>query len=131
MFDMEKYKNYPDICLDGMKFLKKHPEYDCPDQDILNYYFADKYYHLPVKYDTFIDAIRLPDIKQNELQKCIEFLEQNKEEKPLLLIMSAYPLINQILIQKGYKEGIDYLDINNLLIHDRINDRELLKMIKV
>ena len=25
MFDMEKYKNYPDICLDGMKFLKKHP----------------------------------------------------------------------------------------------------------
>ena len=45
--------------------------------------------------------------------------------------MSAYPLINQILIQKGYKEGIDYLDINNLLIHDRINDRELLKMIKV
>ena len=230
MFDTEKYNNYPDICLDGMEILKKHPEYDCPDQDILNYYFADKYYHLPVKYDTFVDALRLPEIKQDELQeciyhyagnameltksediynqlffdyyvktpwfdgsvflkavsvamkarqntdkayfnimkdrtiaicgnkekdiehlqktkfnfngavfiniysdvntivieKCIEFLEQNKKAKPLLLIMNAYQLINQALAQKLYNEGRDYLDVSTLLIHDGISGRNLL-----
>lgn len=233
MFNMEKYSKYPDLCLDGLEFLNKHPQYDCNDQDILNYNFSNNYYHLPVKYDTFVDALRLPEIKQDELQeciyhyagnameltkaediynqlffnyyiktpwfdgsvflkavsvamkarqdtdkayfnimkdrniaicgnkeidiarlqkskfnfngavfiniysdantifieKCIEFLKENKKEKPLLLIMNAYPLLNQVLAKKGYKEGTDYLDINTLLIHDGISGRDLLKMV--
>lgn len=233
MFNMEEYTKYPNLCLDGLEFLNKNPQYDCNDQDILNYNFSNNYYHLPVKYDTFVDALRLPDSKQDELQeciyhyagnameltkaediynqlffdyyvktpwfdgsvflkavsvamkarqdtdkayfnimkdrniaicgnkekdiarlqkikfnfngaifiniysdpntivieKCIEFLEQNKKEKPLLLIMNAYPLLNQVLAKKGYKEGTDYLDINTLLIHDGISGRDLLKMV--
>lgn len=233
MFDTEKYNNYPDICLDGMEILKKHPEYDCPDQDILNYYFADKYYHLPVKYDTFVDALRLPEIKQDELQeciyhyagnameltkaddiynqlffnyyvktpwfdgsvflkavsvamkarhdadkvimnimkdrnivfcgnketdlqrlqaskincngavflniyadrntiimeKCLDYFEQNKKDRPLLLVMSAYPLINQALTQNGYKEGTDYINADSLIEHNGIIGRNLVNSV--
>lgn len=233
MFNMEKYSKYPNLCLDGLEFLNKNPQYDCNDQDILNYNFSNNYYHLPVKYDTFVDALRLPEIKQDELQeciyhyagnameltksediynqlffnyyvktpwfdgnvflkavsvamkarhdadkvimnimkdrnivfcgnketdlqrlqaskincngavflniyadkntiimeKCLDYFEQNKKDRPLLLVMSAYPLINQALAQKGYKEGTDYLDASTLLIHDGISGRDLLKMV--
>ena len=233
MFNMEKYSKYPDLCLEGLEFLNKNPQYDCNDQDILNYNFSNNYYHLPVKYDTFVDALRLPEIKQDELQeciyhyagntmeltksediynqlffdyyvktpwfdgnvflkavsvamkarhdadkaimnimkdrnivfcgnketdlqrlqaskincngavflniyadkntiimeKCLDYFEQNKKDRPLLLVMSAYPLINQALAQKGYKEGTDYLDASTLLIHDGISGRDLLKMV--
>ena len=233
MFNMEKYSKYPDLCLEGLEFLNKNPQYDCNDQDILNYNFSNNYYHLPVKYDTFVDALRLPEIKQDELQeciyhyagnameltksediynqlffdyyvktpwfdgnvflkavsvamkarhdadkvimnimkdrnivfcgnketdlqrlqaskincngavflniyadkntiimeKCLDYFEQNKKDRPLLLVMSAYPLINQALTQNGYKEGTDYLDASTLLIHDGISGRDLLKMV--
>ena len=233
MFNMEEYTKYPNLCLDGLEFLNKNPQYDCNDQDILNYNFSNNYYHLPVKYDTFVDALRLPDSKQDELQeciyhyagnameltksediynqlffdyyvktpwfdgnvflkavsvamkarhdadkvimnimkdrnivfcgnketdlqrlqaskincngavflniyadkntiimeKCLDYFEQNKKDRPLLLVMSAYPLINQALAQKGYKEGTDYLDASTLLIHDGISGRDLLKMV--
>ena len=233
MFNMEEYTKYPNLCLDGLEFLNKNPQYDCNDQDILNYNFSNNYYHLPVKYDTFVDALRLPEIKQDELQeciyhyagnameltksediynqlffnyyvktpwfdgnvflkavsvamkarhdadkvimnimkdrnivfcgnketdlqrlqaskincngavflniyadkntiimeKCLDYFEQNKKDRPLLLVMSAYPLINQALAQKGYKEGTDYLDASTLLIHDGISGRDLLKMV--
>ena len=233
MFEMEAYRNHPDICFDGIELLKKHPEYDCNDQDILNYYFADKYYHLPVKYDTFVEALRYPDIKQDKLQECIYhyaaqamdltreddvykqlffdyyiktpwfdgnvllkvvstamkaryetdklltnimrdrnivfcgcmetdlqrlkdsgincngaiffgiyddkdavivqeclgYLEQNKKDRPLLLVMRAYPFVNQALAQAGYEEGTDYINADFLMEHDRIIGRNLLNCI--
>ena len=63
------------------------------------------------------------------MEKCLDYFEQNKKDRPLLLVMSAYPLINQALAQKGYKEGTDYLDASTLLIHDGISGRDLLKMV--
>lgn len=71
LFDMKAYEKHPNICIDGIEILKKHPEYDCPDQDILNYNFSKMYYHLPVKYDIFVDALRLPDVNKTVLDNCI------------------------------------------------------------
>ena len=65
------------------------------------------------------------------MEKLFEYFEQNKKDEPLLLIMSAYSLINQALVHKGYKEGVDYIDINKFIIYEDINGRNLLKMIKI
>ena len=61
------------------------------------------------------------------MEKCLDYLEQNQKDRPLLMIMSAYQLINQALAQKGYKEGKDYFDINVLLMCDSVLGRDLLK----
>lgn len=44
---------------DGMKLLAEHPEYDCVEQDVFNYYFSETYNALPLQYDAFVDGLRL------------------------------------------------------------------------
>lgn len=71
LINMDEYRKYPSLCIDGIKFLAEHPSYDCPDQDILNYYFSNKYKKLSVKYNTFTKALKLKDININIIEKRI------------------------------------------------------------
>ena len=52
IMDMEKLRGMGDILLPGLKFLVQHEE-ECRffDQDILNYFFARDYLHLPWNYN--------------------------------------------------------------------------------
>lgn len=52
IMDMEKLRNMGDILLPGLRFLVQH-EKECRffDQDILNYFFARDYLHLPWNYN--------------------------------------------------------------------------------
>ncbi|MBR3623648.1 MAG: hypothetical protein IKN43_09920 [Selenomonadaceae bacterium] len=62
LIDMEKFKTHPNLLFDGLELLKSHPEWNCYDQDILNYYFAENYRQLPIHYDIFTEAERVVGI---------------------------------------------------------------------
>lgn len=59
LIDIRKFCQVNNLTKKGLAMLEKHPEYDCNDQDILNYFFAETYRPLPVRYDIFADAERL------------------------------------------------------------------------
>ena len=43
LIDLDKFREYSNVISDGIKFLQKHPKCFAIDQDILNYFFVDKY----------------------------------------------------------------------------------------
>ena len=55
LIDMEKYRAHPQLALDGLKWLKQHPNYFCFDQDILNVAFRG-YRELPTRYNICVAA---------------------------------------------------------------------------
>ena len=59
LINLEKLRLFPNLCIDGLNLLQNHPEWDCFDQDILNYYFAKDYRPLPLRYDIFTIVERL------------------------------------------------------------------------
>lgn len=59
LIDMEKFKRFDNLLLNGLELLAQHPDWWCHDQDILNYCFASSYKKLPIKYDIFVAAERL------------------------------------------------------------------------
>lgn len=59
LINLENFRAFPDLYENGAELLKEHPEWNCPDQDILNYYFAKDYRQLPVRYDMFTVVERL------------------------------------------------------------------------
>ena len=63
------------------------------------------------------------------MEKCLDYFEQNKKDRPLLLVMSTYPLINQALTQNGYKEGTDYMNADSLIEHNGIIGRTLINIL--
>lgn len=73
VYDMEKvrarYDILHDVLLPGLAVLTEHPEYNCVEQDIANYFFAKDYQQLPVKYGVFTDALRL--MGKQELEPAI------------------------------------------------------------
>lgn len=69
VYDLDKVRARPDILIPGLKVLAEHPEYDCVNQDIMNYYWAKDYQQLPVKYGVFVDGLRI--IGKQELEPAI------------------------------------------------------------
>lgn len=69
LMDMDKFRQQPNLVFEGMEMLRQNPACDCYDQDILNYYYADRYCELPLRYDVFVAAERL--IGRQELQSCL------------------------------------------------------------
>ena len=59
LIDMEKFRLRPNLLLEGLELLKANPNWNCYDQDILNYFFADSYRQLPIYYDIFVEAERV------------------------------------------------------------------------
>lgn len=57
LLDLQKFKTY-NLVENGISVLKKYPNCDCMDQDILNFYFASNYKKLNVKYDISVEVVR-------------------------------------------------------------------------
>ena len=95
LINMDEYRKYASLCIDGIKFLAEHPSYDCPDQDILNYYFSNKYKKLSVKYNTFTKALKLKDInilsEQDESDFFRSMDEEDKKNMMIKEILEVFP----------------------------------------
>lgn len=58
VFDMQAFRQVPELATAGVDMLAKNPACFCYDQDILNYFFADSYRHLPLSFNDFVVSER-------------------------------------------------------------------------
>ena len=59
VIDMDKYREYPNLIVDALELLEAHPEYELPDQDVMNYFFSKEYRALDAHYNIFPHCERL------------------------------------------------------------------------
>ena len=59
LLDVARLRSRQHWLAEGQAFLLAHPGCDCPDQDVLNYFFAADYQALPVRYNRFVELARL------------------------------------------------------------------------
>lgn len=54
VINVEKFRGKNDLIIRGMKIMTDNPQYDCFDQDILNYCFSKNYLKLPKKFNDLV-----------------------------------------------------------------------------
>lgn len=56
LLDFEKILRFAggNLLMTCLRFLSEHPKCSYPDQDALNYFFSEKYRHLPMKYNRIV-----------------------------------------------------------------------------
>ena len=59
VINVEKFRGKNDLIIRGMKIMTDNPQYDCFDQDILNYCFSKNYLKLPKKFNTPVEFARM------------------------------------------------------------------------
>ncbi|MBQ7630863.1 MAG: hypothetical protein IJS81_11755 [Selenomonadaceae bacterium] len=59
VINVEKFRGKNDLIIRGMKIMTDNPQYDCFDQDILNYCFSKNYLKLPKKFNTLVEYARI------------------------------------------------------------------------
>ncbi len=60
LMNLNAFRDEQDNIMAGIKFIGEHPEYNCFDQDVLNYCFSKTYLRLPAEFNQYVKQAR-PD----------------------------------------------------------------------
>lgn len=126
VLDMNLHRKRINFCTDGCDWMLANPKYDCGTQDIANKAFSENYYHLPVKYDMFVDGLRINNIHKisdgiyHYAGSAYRFLDTNDVYAQLFMkFFVKTPWFNEKILAKILSEAISVryrLDINTFNI---------------
>ena len=129
VFDLDKVRAREDILIPGLKLLREHPEYNCVEQDILNYYYARYYKKFPIKYHTFVDGLRSAGVQKIEpciyhyAGQAINILQPDDVYTRLFLdYFSRSPFCNGMFLYNAFSMA------NKRVEMERVCQRDLIKI---